>query len=116
MPTVTQRKIPAILEREEPFTGSNLRGEAVDSDHPWTWTGRDLARTGRMQYNADAFAVCNAEPEEIRYRVMSYATPIAYVTVTGRRVILPGRYSATTSRHQSLCRQAWGRECEVAAP
>jgi hypothetical protein len=40
----------------------------------------------------------------ILYTVTSYATPIAWVTVTGDVIIPDDSYSMTTSHHQSLCR------------
>jgi hypothetical protein len=62
--------------------------------------------TGRLplpwarQYASD----CRAPG--IVYTVHSYATPIAWVRADGRTVIPPVPYSATTTRHQNLCR-AW---------
>ncbi|NRQ38793.1 hypothetical protein HII36_44270 [Nonomuraea sp. NN258] len=60
--------------------------------------------TGRMpgewaeRYRADA--------DRTVYMVRSYATPIAWVRDDGHVVIPDHNYSATTTRHQRLCR-AW---------
>ncbi|HYJ33758.1 MAG TPA: hypothetical protein VE326_11110 [Candidatus Binatia bacterium] len=48
----------------------------------------------------------NAAPHAPMYVVFSYGTPIAWVTIAGSVVIPDVRYSATTSRHQKLAREA----------
>lgn len=40
----------------------------------------------------------------LAYVVMSYVTPIAWVTTGGQTIIPDVSYSMTTSHHQSLCR------------
>ena len=45
---------------------------------------------------------------EIEYVVVSYATPIAWYTKRGEWVVPEEKYSHTTSRHQSVVRQAVG--------
>jgi len=44
----------------------------------------------------------------IVYTVLSYETPIAWVRADGRMVMPPVAYSATTTRHQNLCRRWMG--------
>jgi hypothetical protein len=44
----------------------------------------------------------------IVYTVVSYQTPIAWVRADGRMVMPPVTYSATTTRHQNLCRTWMG--------
>lgn len=43
---------------------------------------------------------------DVLYVVFSYATPIAWYTRADGWVIPPVKYSATTSRHQSIVRRA----------
>jgi hypothetical protein len=46
------------------------------------------------------------DARRIRYVVYSYATPIAWVRENGEWVVPAEKYSATTSRHQSIVRMA----------
>jgi hypothetical protein len=56
--------------------------------------------TGRL----DAEYVKAYQDADVAYTVVSYATPIAWVTSDGKIVIPEDRYSPTTSNHQGLCR------------
>jgi hypothetical protein len=49
----------------------------------------------------------HAEVRDAEYVVYSYATPIAWLTVTGQRVVPDIGYSPTTSQHQYLVKNAW---------
>jgi hypothetical protein len=63
-----------------------------------SYTGR-LPREWDKQYGEDLY-------DGIRYTVLSYATPIGWVTAEGDVRIPDVHYSVTTSRHQTLVR-AW---------
>lgn len=41
---------------------------------------------------------------EVIYTVLSYSTPIAWVTTDGEVVVPEAKYSVTTTHHQSLCK------------
>lgn len=60
-------------------------------------TGRMPAEDAR-EYNNHANA------GEVVYTVLSYATPIAYVTKDGAVRVPDARYSVTTTQHQGMCR------------
>lgn len=60
--------------------------------------------TGRLEgVDLDTFKR-DCDGPGIAYTVMSYQTPIAWVTTDGTVRIPDTRYSATTTGHQSLCR------------
>ena len=85
MQTIPQRRAPDFIARRKAFRASALSaiaGSVNDTgDLPGEWAER---------YREDAPV----------YTVLSYSTPIAWVTSSGEAV-LPGlRYSVTTSRHQ----------------
>jgi len=86
---------PALACRES-FTTHGALSAAGFAPHQ---TGR-LPGEWVARYRSDA-----ASPGVI-YAVTSYATPIAWVRQDGQVVIPDEGYSATTSRHQNLCR-AW---------
>lgn len=92
MTTTSQRKIAPFMLFAKPFTASALTGRTGSGD------------VGRL-YGAllDRY---RADRDSIAYTVLSYATPIAYLTTDGRWVALPGRYSVTTSKQISRVRYA----------
>ena len=81
MPNATYREIPELLRQRKPFNGNTMHA---------------------YSYHASAAIIDNDDP--VVYVVMSYHTDIAYVHASGRVVINDAKYSATTSRHQNLCR------------
>ncbi len=60
---------------------------------------------GWMQDKYDIAALDEAMEKGIVYSVMSYDTPIYWVTRDGAQYITREKHSATTSRHQSQCRR-----------
>lgn len=87
------------LARLEPFDGNSLRG--ADSFSDWSQS------YGRMP--GDEVSKVRALIEEHgdpRFVVYSYATPIAFVFGDDTVYVPDTKYSATTSRGQTLCR-AW---------
>lgn len=64
--------------------------------------GVDVDTIGRLDCR-DRVAVAILE-RRAAYVVMSYATPIAVLTVEGHWLFTPRRFSTTTSRHQSAAR------------
>lgn len=96
----TRRKIggpDGLLANRRPFEGNSMRavaGAVTSVGHlpePYAGQYKRLADAG-----------------QIAYTVISYATPIAWVT-TGGTVIVPDvRYSVTTLRQQGQC-GAWLR-------
>lgn len=86
-PTITQTEALDYLERREPFEASHLsaiRGAVTDTAYP-----------------PDEWAERYAE-DEVTYTVLSYRTPIAWVTEDGEIVQPPVRYSVTTTNHQRI--------------
>lgn len=65
-----------------------------------------LSGTGRMPAEWVAAYRRDCDDPGISYVVYSYATPIAWVRADGVSVVPDVGYSATTTRHQNLCR-AW---------
>src|SRR5262245_36953851 len=62
--------------------------------------------TGRLPQEWARKYLADAASPGVRYTVVSYATPIAWVTTDGAVVIPDESYSVTTSRHQGMVR-AW---------
>lgn len=81
-----------LLDRQE-FTGSNFWA-TVD---PPSWTGR-------MPSPWEEIYKASRDLGVITYVVMSYNTPIAWVTGGGEVHIPDVKYSPTTTRHQSYLR------------
>jgi hypothetical protein len=61
---------------------------------------------GRIYGDAAVLWRIDETAARIRYVVYSYATPIAWVRDNGEWVVPAEKYSATTSRHQSIVRLA----------
>ena len=61
---------------------------------------------GRIYGDAAVLWRIDETAARIRYVVYSYATPIAWVRDNGEWVVPAEKYSATTSRHQSIVRMA----------
>ena len=80
--------------------------EAISRHEEFDTHGALYARTdpcgigsGRLN-RAEAEAYWQARAEGIAYIVVSYTTPIAWVTASGRVHIVAQKFSVTTSRHQ----------------
>ncbi len=96
-----QNTIQAIADRE-PFNAGNLTGQRYSQG------------TGQLRgYWLEQF---HAEVNEMDYIVYSYATPIAWHTPKahnphdGGWVVIELKFSATTSRHQSVTHQGIERD------
>lgn len=62
-----------------------------------------VSSTGRMPSGSAGMYRANAEADMIAYTVLSYSTPIAWVTREGTVIIPETKYSQTTTQQQSLC-------------
>lgn len=85
------------LESRKPFKRSGFGMWAVEGA---------ASGTGRMPEKAAA----EYKIDDVAYTVLSYATPIAWVTTDGIVKIPSESYSSTTNQHQHLCRIALGRD------
>jgi len=97
----TSRK-NAILKiaEQEAFDGNSMCGrENPDGTYQ---------NSGRIYGDAAVLWRIDQDARRIRYVVYSYATPIAWVRENGEWVVPAEKYSATTSRHQSIVRMAVG--------
>ena len=86
------------IAKMEAFDGNSMCGR-INPDGGYMSNGRiygDAAVLWRIDETA----------ARIRYVVYSYATPIAWVRDNGEWVVPAEKYSATTSRHQSIVRMA----------
>lgn len=63
-----------------------------------------VSGTGRMPAGSANMYRANAEVDMVAYTVVSYGTPIAWVTREGMVIIPDAKYSVTTTHHQNLCR------------
>lgn len=77
------------LESRKPFKGSSM--SAIEGA---------ASGCGRMSYDTAA----EYRADRIAYTVLSYGTPIAWVTADGTVKVPAVTYSPTTTRHQHLCR------------
>lgn len=105
MKRVNNRQTVPHIEHEDGFLTHNqtIRGE-VDPGFVYA--------TGRLP---DGWR--KVLPNDARYVVWSYVTPIAWVTRDGLFVIPAVKYSPTTSNHQGLVRQAWrGKDIVTEVP
>ena len=94
---VTWNDLADVLTDQVPFDGNSVRARR-DWDPNTNGPGR-LSAADRVLFYED---------ERHQYVVWSYATPIAWVTASGRVIIPDAKYSATTTRYQNKCR-AWLR-------
>jgi hypothetical protein len=83
------------LANLEPFKRSGFAMQGVEGA---------AYSTGRMPAGDAAEYNAHAKNNEIAYTVLSYATPIAYVTRDGAVRVPDAKYSVTTTHHQSLCK------------
>lgn len=83
------------LRTRTPFKRSGFAMQAVEGG---TLTLDRLGEPYRHQY------VVLREAQQIAYTVLSYSTPIAWVTTGGTIVIPDETYSRTTTHHQGLCK------------
>lgn len=89
----TRDMVIAALSERKPFkTSGSLRAIAGAADS----TGR-MEGLAALEYSGDRLN------DKIAYTVISYATPIAWVTTDGTVKIPADRYSATTTQQQNLC-------------
>lgn len=86
--TIAQHEAPDYIRDLKPFRASHL--SAVKGRV--TRTG-DLPAEHREQYEAD----------DVLYTVLSYETPIGWVTYDGTARMPSLRYSLTTTQHQHVC-------------
>jgi hypothetical protein len=63
-----------------------------------------VASTGKMPADDAIVYKAHAHDGNVLYTVLSYTTPIAYVTVDGAVRIPDAKYSVTTTHHQNLCK------------
>lgn len=84
--------IAALAERKPFKTSGSLRAVAGAADS----TGQ-MEGTAALEYSGDRLQ------NKIAYTVISYATPIAWVTTDGTVKIPADRYSSTTTQQQNLC-------------
>lgn len=85
----------AALQNHEPFKRSGYSMSAVEGA---------VSSTGQMpRHDADEYNT-HAKNNDLAYTVLSYATPIAYVTRDGAVRIPDAKYSNTTTQQQNLCR------------
>lgn len=88
---MNNRDAAGKIRARKPFSGSNFYGFA----------GSTTAH-GRGSFTAEESAALASAT----YVVVSYSTPIAWAKDDGPLYVAPHRYSVTTSRHQSICRNA----------
>lgn len=91
---------PAIAERLPFRTYGSLRGDCPPED---AMTHHDLGRLDRDHGNR---LMLDYLSKRLTFVVYSYATPIAWHRDDVGWYVPDERYSRTTSRHQSLVRQA----------
>jgi len=89
-----QRDAQALIRSRETFRASALSGvrEAFLSSAGY------LSGAERERFYNDRNGIV--------YAVLSYRTPIAWLTTSGEWYIVAQRFSVTTSRHQSVVRAA----------
>jgi hypothetical protein len=85
----------AALSNRKAFKRSGFAMSAVEGS---------AYNTGQLPAHDAAEYNTLANQGEVVYTVLSYATPIAYVTKDGAVRIPDAKYSVTTTHHQSLCR------------
>jgi hypothetical protein len=86
------------IAKLETFNGNSIYGR-INPDGEWM-------SNGRIYGDAAVLWHIDSDARRIRYVVYSYATPIAWVRDNGEWVVPAEKYSATTSRHQSIVRMA----------
>ena len=102
---MNQREARIHIRNARPVTSGALRGRAGGNHAP-----------GKLEDGCLTRYMENVACGTIAYTVFSYDTPIAYLDYTGW-VLLTQRHSQTTSRHQTLVRQALvGKDVEEVAP
>jgi hypothetical protein len=85
----------AALNNKTPFARSGFAMKGVEGA---------VSSTGEMpKEHAETYKM-HASNNDIAYTVLSYVTPIAYVTRYGDVIVPDYKYSRTTSHHQGLCR------------
>lgn len=102
MRNLNYRQIPFAVRDRETFQGNSMHAEWIGPGG-WVHTGylpdEERAILAHVLDDAKRF-------HEATYVVFSYGTPIAW-GMAGRDLDIPDvKYSATSSRHQSLVRRA----------
>lgn len=92
-------KIEDAVRLEETFSHTSASGERYP---------RAPFQVGKLNQDmVEKFRADEAEPG-IRFVVLSYATPIGWVTEDGVKFVVPQHFSQTTSQIQALVRAEWG--------
>jgi hypothetical protein len=81
----------AALQNRKPFHRSGFAMRAIEGK---------TSLSGRLPVGE----LIAYRKSEIAYTVISYQTPIAWVTTDGEVYVSQESYSVTTSHHQGLCR------------
>lgn len=90
---VSQKDAAGYIEACLPFTASALSGTA----------GAPIER-GRLQ--GEDLTLWRETGDGATFTVWSYGTPIAWRMADGSWVMVSGRFSVTTSKHQGMVRRA----------
>ncbi|TDC01139.1 hypothetical protein E1091_03470 [Micromonospora fluostatini] len=90
-----RRRTISALTRREAF---RRPGFAMSATTGKVWDAGRLSDDDRKAFEADR------DGAGITYTVLSWATPIAWVTTDGTVRVPDTYYSRTTSTHQGLCR------------
>lgn len=90
----TRKNIPTLIAERKPFTNESgtLRGIVNPTDIP----------KGMLQENERGYLRIDMDTQGIAYVVMSYDTPIAWVTKTGWTHKVVQDFTQTTRQHQEL--------------
>ena len=89
---VAQRNVAGYIEAGLPFVASALRGTVGAPD----WCGR---------LDGDDLTLWRETGDGATFTVWSYDTPIAWRMADGSWVMVSGRFSVTTSKHQGVVRR-----------
>lgn len=98
---IPMRAVTGAISRREEFRSGDLRGVSLN------W----MPQTGKLDpalvAELDATVRDNRNHGRPTYVVIDYSTPIAWTSGWDHVLVVPEvRYSATTARHQTLCRAA----------
>lgn len=94
---VSQKDAAGYIAAGVPFVASALSGTVGAPGRAGRLEGEDLTLWRRHCVNPD-----------VTFTVWSYGTPIAWRMADGSWVLVSGRFSVTTSKHQGVVRRAVG--------